>query len=435
MNTLSIQDGSDESLRALLAQADPQAGQPAGTPGHLLGRVLDEETAPRPSTVTDSTSLAGTGAERSAATHPPRRSTLRRHWQGALLVAAGVCSLALATAAVLPGPGAGDMAGSGVGTVATEPGSEAGAARDAVSSADGSTALSSPADSTQSAGTAAETKSATSTERALVQSAELLVGAEDLQGERDAFVAKITALGGRVVSETVITQDRDGSQTGTGGYVGGGAEISSDTALSYPYPWYPSAPGIWLSVEVPADKYPQAVEAARSAGTVVQMQQSSYDVGTQVADVDARIDSLEASLARLQKLMGQAKDISDVITLEKAISQRQSELDSLRAQQRELANQTAMSRVSLTLMSPEDAEQTIAPEPSQTWWESFLAGLGQLWEWLGRALLILSPLLIALVVIWFVRRRGRRTGAGSAGTPAASDGGTPTTGEATPADA
>src|SRR4029077_3681854 len=130
----------------------------------------------------------------------------------------------------------------------------------------------------------------------------------------------------------------------------------------------------------------------------------------QVADVDARIDALEASLARLTALMDDADDIGDVIVLEKAISDRQSELDVLKAQQRDLANQTAMSQISLTLMSPEDATQSVDPQPHQSWWDSFLEGLGQLWSWLGKALLIVSPLLIAMGVIWWVRRRTRRAG-------------------------
>ena len=167
---------------------------------------------------------------------------------------------------------------------------------------------------------------------------------------------------------------------------------------------------MWLTVEVPADSYDKAVEAARAQGEVVQLQQSSYDVGTQIADVDARVKALESSLTRLTTLMDDAKDVSDVIALESAIAQRQSELDSLRAQQRDLANQTAMSTISLTLMSPEDARSAVDPQPDQTWWDSFLEGLGQAWGWLGKALLIVSPLLIAGGIIAWVRRRQRRAG-------------------------
>jgi hypothetical protein len=134
-------------------------------------------------------------------------------------------------------------------------------------------------------------------------------------------------------------------------------------------------------------------------------------VGAQVADVDARIKALEASLVRLTALMDEATDITDVITLEQAISQRQSELDALRAQQRDLENQTAMSQISLTLMSPEDAQNSVDPQPQQTWWESFLEGLSQFWNWFGKALLIISPLLIAMgLIAWVRRRRSRRAG-------------------------
>ena len=187
--------------------------------------------------------------------------------------------------------------------------------------------------------------------------------------------------------------------------------MSRDMGMSYPYPWYPSGPGIWLTVQVPVDDYDEAMEAARDAGEVVQMQQSTYDVGAQVADVDARIKALEASLARLTALMDEATDITDVITLEQAISQRQAELDALRAQQRDLENQTAMSQISLTLMSPQDAQNSVDPQPQQTWWESFLDGLSQFWSWFGQALLIISPLLIAMgIIAWVRRRRTRRSG-------------------------
>jgi hypothetical protein len=93
------------------------------------------------------------------------------------------------------------------------------------------------------------------------------------------------------------------------------------------------------------------------------------------------------------------------VALESAISARQAELDGLKAQQRDLANQTSMSRVSLTLMSPDDARESVDPQPSSTWWESFLEGLADLWAWLGVALLITSPLLLAVAIIWWVRRR------------------------------
>jgi hypothetical protein len=272
-----------------------------------------------------------------------------------------------------------------------------------------------------STGSPAAVPGADTTDEALVRSGSVLVGSEDPEAARDKFVATILAMGGRVTSESVVTDGGGGVQP-----YGPEVSMSRDMGMSYPYPWYPSGPGIWLTVQVPVDDYDEAMEAARDAGEVVQMQQSTYDVGAQVADVDARIKALEASLVRLTALMDEATDITDVITLEQAISQRQAELDALRAQQRDLENQTAMSAISLTLMSPEDAQNSVDPQPQQTWWEPFLEGLSQFWSWFGKALLIISPLLIAMgLIAWVRRRRSRR--AGSTPPPAPQPARTPET--------
>jgi len=190
------------------------------------------------------------------------------------------------------------------------------------------------------------------------------VGTEDISAERDQFVSDILAMGGRVMTESTINAAAGSLGSGDtmtrteGGANPDAAFTQPDYGVSsgyQPFPWYPSGPGVWISVEVPVSEYDRAVAAARATGEVVRLEQSSSDVTTQMADLDGRIAALESSLARLTSLMGQAASVSDVIALEAAIAQRQAELDSLRAQQSAMATQTAMSQVSLTLMSVEDA--------------------------------------------------------------------------------
>ncbi len=398
MNTHDIPpdtaDLADEELRALIAGADPEAGVSAPVDPHLLDRVLaDTEPAHTPA------APAGAGAQ---------PSFLRRHWQGTLLVAASVATLALAIPPVL-----GDLGGFG---------GESDSASAEISMVDGAATMDSvPAEGLArdqagaaasvdgSAGSLASTPESApnaqaSAEPTLVRSGSMLVGTEDVTAGRDSFVAAVLGMGGRIMSETVTSEGSGGGEMP----YGSDTMSRGDMGMSYPYPWYPQGPGIWLSVEVPSASYDKAIEAARATGEVVALQQSSYDVGAQITDVDARITALESSLARLTALMDDATGISDVIALEAAIAQRQSELDSLRAQQRDLANQTSMSGISLTLMSPEDARGTVDPDPQQSWWESFTEGLGQFWSWLGHALVIVSPLLLAGAIIWWVRRRRAR---------------------------
>ena len=413
MNTQSTEDRADEALRALLAQADPEAGAPQPEPAHLLDRVRAAAPSARHPRRTAHRTRPAERRPPPLTAHP---SFLARHWQGMLMAAAGVATLALAAGTVLPGltAGSGSDSTASIGVSDSSGGGEALAGVDADKGTrrrrqrrrPGGGRATRPCPRRGRCSPTTGVPGADTTDEALVRSGSVLVGTEDPEAARDAFVATILAMGGRVTSESVVTEGGGGAQP-----YGPEMAMSRDMGMSYPYPWYPSGPGIWLTVQVPVDDYDEAMEAARDAGEVVQMQQSTYDVGAQVADVDARIKALEASLARLTALMDEATDITDVITLEQAISQRQSELDALRAQQRDLANQTAMSQISLTLMSPEDAQNSVDPQPQQTWWESFLEGLSQFWSWFGQALLIISPLLIAMGIIAWVRRRRTRRAA------------------------
>ncbi len=419
MNTLSTEDRADQALRELLAQADPEAGATTALPEHLLDRVLAASTGePADAPVDPATRRAG-------------RSFGQRHWPLILMTAAGVATLALAAGTVLPGLTATssdslagsieyDSSGCRGGLIRGRLGGSDGrrAADDATALESGRVAPEIAREDSAAAGAAApsaDQPAADPVDEALVRSGSVLVGTEDVEAARDDFVATVLAMGGRITSESVVTDGSAGAQSNAGGEMAVARDMEMSYGATYPYPWYPTGPGVWLTVQVPVEDYDEAMAAARDVGEVVQMQQSSYDVGAQVADVDARIAALEASLERLTALMDDAEDIGDVIALEKAISERQSELDGLKAQQRDLANQTAMSQISLTIMSPEDAKQSVDPQPQQSWWDSFLEGLGQFWSWLGQALLIVSPLLIAMGVIWWVRRRNRRAG-GSVGS-------------------
>lgn len=338
----------DPALRALLAQADPAGSDPHDHPADpaLLDRVLD---------------VVDFGALDEAPT--PHPAFLRRHWQGTILVAASVLTLALAGGSVLPGlvGGGSDSMAAGASEMTSDDSSASNGSLD-MTLTDGLTAMSdaAAAPAAGSETTAGGAKSADTEEaNTLVRSASLLVGTEDVTSARDSFVALVLGEGGRVTSETVIT-DTTSAQA---------MDMAAASGMDMIYPWYPTGPGIWLTVEVPEADYDATVAAAQDLGAVVQLQQSSYDVGTQITDTEARIAALESSLTQLTALMDEATSVSDVIKLERAITSRQAELDSLRAQQRDLDNQTSMSQISLTLMTPDDAAQSIDPTPDQSWWQ------------------------------------------------------------------
>jgi hypothetical protein len=78
---------------------------------------------------------------------------------------------------------------------------------------------------------------------------------------------------------------------------------------------------------------------------------SRDDVTEQYADIEARIKALQASIKRLESFIDDAQTQSDLFAAESALTQRQSELDSLIAQQRTLSNQIGYDTLTVTFTS------------------------------------------------------------------------------------
>ena len=186
-----------------------------------------------------------------------------------------------------------------------------------------------------------------------------------------------------------------------------------------------------LTLRIPADKLTSVLESLEKLGRADEVSLSTSDVTVQTQDLDARINSLRASIERLNGLIAQATSIDDLITLEHEISTRQAELESLEAQQRYLADQVAMSTISLYLRSDAQAP----PTDPDSFWDGLGAGWGAFVAFWAGLLVVLGVLLpwlitfglIALIIILIVRARRRREAARTAalapptGTPNATD--------------
>jgi len=241
----------------------------------------------------------------------------------------------------------------------------------------------------------AEAPRATDTQpTTLARDASAVVATDDVRAARDAFVATVAGLGGRVTSESSENSEN------SGGDLTVGTDSGAPSAGIYPPP--ASIPGVSLAVEVPSENYDAVVSAVYELGDVVAFTQSSVDVGTEIADTRARIAALRSSVATLRGLLDQATSVSQVVEVEGAITERQSELDGLLAQQRYLNSQVEQARISVRLIPP-DAAQAYGAQPSP--WRQILDTLATAWSWAGRILLLTSPAWVIALIWWLVRRR------------------------------
>lgn len=173
-----------------------------------------------------------------------------------------------------------------------------------------------------------------------------------------------------------------------------------------------------LTLRIPASNLSATLGSLKDLGTVERVEISSDDVTNVAHDLDARIDALSTSLDRLMQLMATAENTEVLLTLEREITERQGTLDSLRSQRRLLADQVAMSTITLQLTSVASAP---VGTPS-TVLDALVAGLASFVAFFTGVLYVLSYLLpwlvllgvIALIVVIAIRRKRRTVPASEA---------------------
>lgn len=78
-----------------------------------------------------------------------------------------------------------------------------------------------------------------------------------------------------------------------------------------------------LVLRVPQGEYDAVLKELAGTGKLLSRTSSAKDVTDQVVDVESRIATQRASVARVRKLMERAGKLSDVVTLEGELSSRQ----------------------------------------------------------------------------------------------------------------
>ena len=120
-------------------------------------------------------------------------------------------------------------------------------------------------------------------------------------------------------------------------------------------------------------------------------------------DTDVRIRAQAQSLQRVEVLLARAESLRDIVAIEAQLTQRQAELDSLKARQAYLADQTSMSTITVYIERKAEARAEKKAEDDS----GFLAGLGNGWGGMTAFLTGLATVVGAAAAV-----RGPGAGAG-----------------------
>jgi hypothetical protein len=180
---------------------------------------------------------------------------------------------------------------------------------------------------------------------------------------------------------------------------GVGGEVDTDDRTTGKYP------SATLLLRVPPEDLSTVLHDLSALGIEKARQLSTRDVTSRVADVTSRVASSRAAIARLRVLYQHAVKVSDVITIESELSNRESDLESLQAQQRALDAETSTAAITLSLVSAPPAKHKVVPVTHHHR-SGFVGGLLNGWDafargaaWVATAVGAVLPFAVLLAVI------------------------------------
>ncbi|MFD3539389.1 DUF4349 domain-containing protein [Streptomyces sp. NPDC058662] len=177
-----------------------------------------------------------------------------------------------------------------------------------------------------------------------------------------------------------------------------------------------------LTLRVPGERYDAVLGAMEGSGKLLHRKVDAQDVTEKVADIGSRVASQQASVARVREMMGKASALSEIVMLEGELSRRQSDLESLLAQQTALKDRTSLGTITLEVSEPpvRPEQEKKKEEPAFTdalrgGWELFTT----LVRYLALAVGAVLPFALTAALVVLVLRVLRRLRPAKPGTPPA----------------
>lgn len=211
---------------------------------------------------------------------------------------------------------------------------------------------------------------------AVIRTADLDVEVEDLRRSADQAGQIARDAGGRVAADERTGSDGEGSAT--------------------------------LQLRVPPAEFDAAVRDLAALGTERGRRLGTEDVSDAVVDLQARLNTQRASVARVTALLAEATNLGEVVQIEGELTRRTADLESLEARLAALEAQVELSTITVRLWTAGD-------QPAEPGALGFADGLRNGWAAVtavarvvavtAGALLPFLPLL--LVAGWFVVRARR----------------------------
>lgn len=263
----------------------------------------------------------------------------------------------------------------------------------------------------------------TAAEQLIIRTKSMNLRVKDAKKSKTAAEALAKKYGGFITDASITSQ--------------GGQVITPQMEGGQPSPTT-TGPGPFtavVTIKVPAAKFEPMIAEARKLGDVIIENEQQEDVTQQHADLTARLKNLKVEESRLQTFFNRARNVRELLEVERELSRVRGEIESMQAQLDYLNRQVALATLTLTLEEP---PRIVGPTSPEGW--GVLGAFGdairlfvEVIKFLIRLTGLLLPFLIMLAIVWLlIRRRNKRWRAknaaeGTSAGDATAAGGTPKT--------
>lgn len=118
----------------------------------------------------------------------------------------------------------------------------------------------------------------------------------------------------------------------------------------------------YVTVRVPADSLDPFLVELEKVGNILREVENQRDVTQEHVDLDARLKNLRSTEAQLRTFMTKAKNVTEMLAVEKELSRIRGEIESMEAQIAYLERQAAHSTVTIELTGPKPVVRPVGED-------------------------------------------------------------------------
>ncbi len=183
---------------------------------------------------------------------------------------------------------------------------------------------------------------------------------------------------------------------------------------------YETSQSVSITARVPAEKVIQFAEDVKRLGEMISSRLTGDEVTEEYFDLQAQLEALRISEERLKEMLSRSGKLSDLLEIERELSNKQSQINQVEGRMRYLEDRSAMATLNISLVTEAPPSPAIVSFTwdfgqvfSQAWMNlkysvrGFLHGLIY---FIVNAIFWIPVLLVIWLILWLIWRWLRKSG-------------------------